>query len=234
MRTWNGFTRWAAGVTAAASVIGSVTFGSAAMPSTAMASADAELTPFHLTDLWYTPSNGDASATEMVVPITVNDAPDESGYYFAATFFFTGVDYTNPDATRGDGAGYMGIQPNPGGRQNPHFSVFAEKSFSEPLDPHCAAGADNGAGVTCQVPNVELVHGHRYDFTITKDTKNEIAPAKPDTTVWYGTVTDKTTRKSTRLGAWRIPARWGDLSGEIAAFFERYLPIRKLRADSHG
>jgi len=150
---------------------------------------------------WKPPSAG---LTELTCPITINDAPDDAGYFVARQFTF-----------EGGRRGYFGIRPRQGGKQLPAFSVFGEGC--EEASGLCRPGADGGAGVSCSAW-ADLRYGRAYNFTIRRD--------RSDERLWRGIMTDTETEAVTDLGAWRLPIGQGRLSGEwTSSFVEYYKPL---------
>ncbi|KAJ7753482.1 hypothetical protein B0H16DRAFT_1834534 [Mycena metata] len=146
------------------------------------------------------PSTG---LTDITFPLTIVEADHISGYYFAQQFGFV----NSADV------GYTGLQPRPNQNGKPvlHgvFSSFVGGSTT--MDSNCAAGADGGPGVSC---NVEWngVYGRTYDLEVKRN----------GSSVWVGTAIDSVTRARIHIGSYTLPAGVGGIQSSQAGFVEWY------------
>ncbi|GAD96495.1 hypothetical protein NFIA_092810 [Paecilomyces variotii No. 5] len=146
-----------------------------------------------------TPSSG---LTDISFPISMPDAPHESGFYFAQQYSF------------GSSAmGYTGLQPRPDsdGQSIIHavFSSFTKGSTTD--DSNCSPGADGGDGVSCAV-DVASSYVDSYVLSV----------AKAGDTSWNGTLIDTTTGVSTHIGSYSLPAGTANIQSSQVGFVEYY------------
>ncbi|GAB1213994.1 hypothetical protein ATERTT37_003150 [Aspergillus terreus] len=144
-----------------------------------------------------------AGLTDITFPISIANAPHETGYYFAEQFAFTGA----------SDVGYTGLQPRPdaNGASIVHavFSSFVAGSTS--TDPNCSDGADGGPGVSCSV-EIAAPYEHMYHLVI----KNTCG------TTWTGTLVDTVLKNSTHIGKYTLPAGAGGIQDTQLGFVEYY------------
>jgi hypothetical protein len=157
-----------------------------------------------------------ATWSRMVFPITVNRAPDASGFFFARQWIFSGPEGITAVA---------GIQPRPGGRMGLRFSVFGEGTA--PAAETCKAGTDGGVGTTCALETLPLVWGHRYEFVVARDTSVNA----PGRSLWRGWVRDTGARTPLvrRIGAWSLPVADTGIEGSVDGFIEHYAGVMECR-----
>lgn len=152
---------------------------------------------------WSVSSVSPAGLKDITFPISMPNAPHDSGYYFAQQFNFVGQ----------DDAGYTGLQPrkDSGSKSVVHavFSSFIAGTTSS--DSNCSDGADGGAGVSCAV-DVDSTYADGYLLEI-KNTGG---------TTWSGTLVNSVTGKRTRIGSYTLPSGSQGIKGSQVGFIEYY------------
>ncbi|OAQ71941.2 hypothetical protein VFPPC_00019 [Pochonia chlamydosporia 170] len=130
-------------------------------------------------------------------------ASHDSGYYFAQQYNFQNV----------KDVGYCGIQnrPNSGGNSVVHAVFSSFQAGTTTTDPNCHDGADGGSGVSCAVE----INGN-YDATYNLVIENTSG------TTWTGTVVNKATGASTRVGTYTLPSGAGGIQSSQGGFVEYY------------
>ncbi|KAE8376584.1 hypothetical protein BDV26DRAFT_305534 [Aspergillus bertholletiae] len=140
---------------------------------------------------------------DITFPISIADAPHETGFYFAQQFSFNGV----------SDVGYTGLQPRPdaNGASVIHavFSSFVSGSTSD--DENCHDGADGGAGVSCAV-EIPASYSPMYHLVI-KNTQG---------TTWTGTLVDTVSNTETHIGEYTLPSGTGGIKESQVGFVEYY------------
>ncbi|GIJ97964.1 hypothetical protein Aspvir_000072 [Aspergillus viridinutans] len=147
-----------------------------------------------------TPSYG---LKDITFPISMANAPHETGFYFAQQFSFNGLSEV----------GYTGLQPRPdaSGSSIVHavFSSFVAGTTS--TDENCSDGADGGAGVSCGV-EISAPYAPLYDLVV-KNTGG---------TTWTATLVDTASGKSTHVGSYTLPSGAGGIKSSQVGFIEYY------------
>lgn len=151
---------------------------------------------------WSLPKPSGGSWDEIVFPIHFLEIPRETGWFAACQFYFDGS----------DNGGYIGLQPRPGQIMETRFSVFG--AGARVVDTgRCHAGADGGAGVTCD--------GGRYNVGPYSWYYLKVARRSPGSRIWEGTMYDENRQNPAPLGAWEL-SHDGGLHTEGPGFLERY------------
>lgn len=143
---------------------------------------------------------------EIVFPMVVDKAPNESSFYYAMQFQFLKKDTSNGSL------GYMGLQPRSSNGGLAIFSAFGENI--KPIAPHCSGNADGGSGSSCSL-SIELIRGREYYLSVRRD--------KTDSQIWRGYVKDGTTNIEREIGAWRLDDDIVGLGNNQIGFIE-YFP----------
>lgn len=155
-------------------------------------------------DIAWNVSNATSSGlTNIIFPISMPNAPHESGFYFAQQFTF------------GDsgGVGYTGLQPRPdsNGSSIVHavFSSFMNGTTTD--DSNCSDGADGGPGVSCSV-DVMSAYSHTYELLV----------EKVEDTTWNGTLVDTVSGVLTHIGSYTLPPGTPGIGNSQIGFVEYY------------
>ncbi|KKK16877.1 hypothetical protein AOCH_005739 [Aspergillus ochraceoroseus] len=158
-----------------------------------------------------TPSTG---LMDITFPISIANAPHETGFYFAQQFNFVNL----------SDVGYTGLQPRPdkNGASIVHaaFSSFVAGTTS--TDENCSNGADGGAGVSCSI-EIPAPYSPLYHL-IVQNTAG---------TTWRGTLVDTESGNSTRIGEYTLPAGAGGIKSTQVGFIE-YYPWNSVPSHSCG
>ncbi|KAJ5167797.1 uncharacterized protein N7482_003391 [Penicillium canariense] len=152
---------------------------------------------------WTVSDVSSSGLTDITFPISMPDAPHQSGYFFAQQFNFNAQ----------SDIGYTGLQPRPDSDSQPviHavFSSFISGTTTD--DSNCSDGADGGPGVSCSVD----VTGPYTDGYLLKIQNTQ-------GTTWTGTLVDATTGSETHIGTYTLPSGSGGIGGSQVGFVEYY------------
>ncbi|KAK1142373.1 hypothetical protein N8T08_007925 [Aspergillus melleus] len=148
------------------------------------------------------PSTG---LSDITFPMSIANAPHETGFYFAQQYGFHGL----------SDIGYTGLQPRPDtttGTSIIHavFSSFVPGSISS--DDNCSDGADGGEGVSCSI-EIPAPYDRTYHLVV----ENE-----KGTTTWTGTLVDTQDGNSTHIGSYTLPRGAGGIMDSQVGFVEYY------------
>ncbi|MEU2671983.1 hypothetical protein ABZ622_24555 [Streptomyces sp. NPDC007164] len=154
-------------------------------------------------------TNAPTPVSTLILPMSVDSAPDASGVYFA--YYTTLESGTRP---------YAGLQPKPVDANGNRVLQAVFSSFNADAtttDDHCTYGADGGAGVSCAV-RFRYTPGTMYSLVLKR------ASATGATQLMTGDVVETATGAAVaHIGSFGLPSASGRFKNADQGFIEPYL-----------
>jgi hypothetical protein len=185
----------------------------------ASAGADEGVTPGGLVTVQNYLEGAPEQASEITLPMTLQQAPGKKGYYWAQQFYF-----------QNKSLGYTGIKPegvNPDGTSVNSFAFSSFDPEATTNDPNCKPGADGGGGVSCNARS-NLVPNRAYELHA------KITGSDGQRQQVEGTAVDTASGEQQHLGSWSLPAAAGPIGRVTIGFMEHYLPLPNCEALPHA
>ncbi|KAK2592303.1 hypothetical protein QQS21_009993 [Conoideocrella luteorostrata] len=151
-----------------------------------------------------------AGLNDVTFPISMPNAPRESGYYFEQAVGFNKGPRDNDGATV---CVYTGLQPrsDKNGKSIVHgvFSSFIKGSTTN--DKNCHGGADGkSGGVSCAI-DVEAIYNTTYLLRIQHKGQ-----------YYYGTLIDEKSGQQWHIGSFTLPGSTSGMNPSLYGFMEYY------------